>query len=65
MWRPRAFLGGWPFKRASLLKHARLVDKVEVNSQGLLDVAAGINQQREEAERECQERVQELTALQT
>jgi hypothetical protein len=45
MWRPRGFLGGWPFKRASLLKHARLVDKVEVNSQGLLDVVAGINQQ--------------------
>jgi hypothetical protein len=40
-------------------------DTTEVNSQGLSDVAANVERRQEDFEMECQERIQELTLLQT
>jgi hypothetical protein len=40
-------------------------DMTEVNSRGLSSVVAGVDWWQEEVERECQERVRELTLLQT
>jgi hypothetical protein len=46
-------------------RHTRLEIRLEANSKGLSEAAADAERWWEESERECQERVQEHTLLQT